>query len=138
MPAAPLPPHLERFVREPRPAVIGTVRPDGSPATTATWYELTADGLLFSIVSSSPRHRNLRLNPKVSLTILGESWYDHVSLWGSVTTLRADPSLDDLDALSQRYYGTPYPNRQLDCVTAIARLDRWHAWGDPGRLEPTG
>lgn len=132
MPKAPLPPELERFVRAPRPAVVATVRPDGSPATTASWYDWEDGGVLLSIVASSPRARNLRNDPRLSLTILGKSWYHHVSLLGRVIELRDDPELADLDRLSQRYFGKRYPNRELRCLSAVMDVERWHSFGDPG------
>ncbi len=39
MPPLPLPPELDAFLALPNPAVVGTVRPDGSPHTVPTWYE---------------------------------------------------------------------------------------------------
>jgi PPOX class probable F420-dependent enzyme len=132
MPKAPLPPELERFVRAPRPAVVATVRPDGSPATTATWYDWEDGSVLLSIVAGSPRARNVRHDPRVSLTILAKSWYHHVSLLGRVIELRDDPELADLDRLSLRYFGKRYPNRELRCISAVMEVERWHSFGDPG------
>ena len=132
MPKAPLPPELERFVRAPHPAVVATVRPDGSPATTATWYDWDDGRVLLSIVASSPRARNLRNDPRLSLTILAKSWYHHVSLLGRVIELRDDPELADLDRLSLRYFGKRYPNRELRCISAVMEVERWHSFGDPG------
>jgi PPOX class probable F420-dependent enzyme len=133
MPQAPLPPDLQRFVRAPRPAVVGTVRPDGSPATTATWYEWDDDGtVLLSIVAGSRRARNVRNDPRISLTVLGKSWYHHVTLLGQVVELRDDPGLADLDRLSRRYFGKRYPNRELECISAVMEVERWHSFGDPG------
>ena len=132
MPKAPLPPELGRFVAAPRPAVVGTVRPDGSPVTTGTWYGWEDGRLLLTMDASGPRIRNLRNNPRVALTIFGESWYDHVSLLGAVVELRDDPDLADLDRLSMRYDGTPYPDRDIRCVSVLVAIERWHTWGDPG------
>jgi PPOX class probable F420-dependent enzyme len=133
MPASPLPPDLQRFLRAPRAAVVGTVRPDGSPATTATWYEWNDDGsVLLSIVAGSPRVRNVRNDPRVSLTVLGKSWYHHVTLLGRVVELRDDTALVDLDRLSRRYFGKRYPNRELKCISAVMDVERWHSFGDPG------
>jgi len=132
MPKAPLPPQLEEFVRGARPAVIGTVRPDGGAATTATWYEWQDGRVLLSMVATGPRVRNVRHEPRISLTILGESWYDHVTLIGPVVDIYDDVGLADLDRLSMRYYGEPYPKRELRCVSAIVRVEQWHSWGDPG------
>jgi PPOX class probable F420-dependent enzyme len=132
MPKAPLPFELERFVRAARPAVVATVRPDGSPASTATWYDWEDGRVLLSIVASSPRARNVRNDPRISLTILGTSWYHHVSLLGRVIELRDDAELADLDRLSLRYFGKRYPNRDLRCISAVMEVERWHSFGDPG------
>lgn len=137
MPKAPLPLELEQFASVPRPAVIGTVRPDGAPSTTPTWFAWEDGRILVNMVASGPRARNLRNDPRVSLTILGDSWYDHLSLLGRVAEFRDDPTLADLDGLSWRYTGQPYPKRHLTCVTALVELERWHSWGDAAAAHPT-
>lgn len=131
MPKAPLPPELRSFVAKPQPAVVATVRPDGSPATTATWFDWEAERLLLSMTADSPRARNVRLDPRISLTILGDSWYDQVTLLGRVVEFRDDEGLSDLNRLSMRYWGKPYPKSQLRCVTGLVEVERWHSWGDP-------
>ena len=136
MPKGPLPPELVAYLREPRPAVVATVRPDGTPATTASWYDWDDGRLLLSMVATSARTRNVRANPHVAVTVLGESWYDHVSISGPVAELRDDVDLADLDRLSLRYWGTLYPKRELRCVTALIEVGRWHAWGNPGARRP--
>ena len=37
MPSGPLE-HVQAFLRQPRPAIIGSLLADGSPSTVATWY----------------------------------------------------------------------------------------------------
>jgi PPOX class probable F420-dependent enzyme len=133
MPRGPLPPELVEFLRPARPAVVATVRPDGTPATTATWYDWDDGRLLLSMTAGSPRTRNVRATPEIALTVLGENWYDHVSVSGPVVELRDDEGLADLDRLSLRYWGELYPKRELRCVTALVEVARWHAWGDAGR-----
>ena len=39
MPPTPVPPEIEEFLKQPNPAVVATVRPDGSPHSVATWYD---------------------------------------------------------------------------------------------------
>src|SRR5512134_2145845 len=112
MPAAPLPPELQRFVAAPRRAVVGTVRDDGTPVTTACWYGVDDRGrLVLSMSHDSHRLRHLRANPRVALTILGEDWYHHVSVLGTAVEFESDDELADIDALSQRYEGVPYEDR---------------------------
>ncbi len=71
MSRAPLPPELERFLTKPRPAVVSTLRPDGSPVTTVTWYEWLAGRVLLTMDADGRRIRNIRRDPRVALTVLG-------------------------------------------------------------------
>ena len=132
MPAAPLPPELQRFVAAPRRAVVGTVRDDGTPVTTACWYGVDDRGrLVLSMSHDSHRLRHLRANPRVALTILGEDWYHHVSVLGTAVEFESDDDLADIDALSQRYEAVPYEDRDYRGVTVHVEVERWHTWGDP-------
>ena len=38
MPKPPIPEELQALLREPNPAVIATLKPDGAPHSVATWY----------------------------------------------------------------------------------------------------
>ena len=97
MPAAPLPPELQRFVAKPRHAVVGTVRDDGTPVTTPCWYGVDDAGrLILSMSHDSHRLRHLRSNPRVSLSILGDDWYSHVSVVGRAVETRSDDDLADI------------------------------------------
>jgi PPOX class probable F420-dependent enzyme len=132
MPAAPLPPELRTFLAEPRQAVVGTVRDDGSPVTTACWYGLQADGrVLLSMDRDSHRLRHVRGEPRVALTVLGNDWYNQLSLLGRAVEIREDLDLVDIDALSQRYVGEPYEDRSYQGVSVLFEVERWHTWGDP-------
>jgi len=132
MPRAPLPPELLAFVAKPRHAVVGTVRADGAPVTTACWYGLDAHGrIVLSMGHESHRLRHLRANPRVALTVLGEDWYSHVSILGRAVEFTSDDDLTDIDALSDRYEGTPYEDREYRGMTAFVEIERWHTWGDP-------
>jgi PPOX class probable F420-dependent enzyme len=131
MPSAPLPPELERFLAKPRPAVVGTITADGSPVTTATWYEWADGRILLTMDASGRRIRNLRRDPRVALTVLGESWYDHLSLLGRAVEIRDDPDFSDVDRLSIRYDGRPYEPRDWSSVSVLVEIERWHTWGDP-------
>jgi PPOX class probable F420-dependent enzyme len=132
VPPAPLPPELQRFVAAPRRAVVGTVRDDGTPVTTACWYGVDERGrLVLSMSDDSHRLRHIRANARVALTILGENWYHHVSVIGTAVELGSDDDLADIDALSQRYEGVPYEDRDYRGVTVYVEVERWHIWGDP-------
>jgi PPOX class probable F420-dependent enzyme len=132
MPAAPLPTALLAFLRAPRRAVVGTVRDDGAPVTTACWYGLQDDGrILLTMVRDSHRLRHLRGDPRVALTVLGDDWYNQLSLLGRAVEIREDPDLLDIDALSHRYLGEPYEDRSYNGVSVLFEVGSWHTWGDP-------
>jgi PPOX class probable F420-dependent enzyme len=132
MPPAPLPPKLRAFLADPRRAVVGTVRDDGSPVTTACWYGPQEDGrILLSMDRDSHRLHHLRREPRIALTVLGNDWYNQLSLLGRAVEIREDLDLVDIDALSQRYLEEPYEDRSYNGVSVLVEIERWHTWGDP-------
>jgi PPOX class probable F420-dependent enzyme len=131
MPRAPLPPELERFIQAPRKAVVATITADGAPVSTATWYEWVDERIVLTMDATGRRIQNLRRDPRLALTVLGETWYNHVSLLGRMVEEHPDRDYAVIDRLSQRYEGTPYPDRDFECIYVLAAIERWHTWGDP-------
>ena len=126
----PLPESAVTVLAKPNPAVITTLRSDGQPVSTATWY-LWEDGrVLVNMDEGRKRLQHLRDDPRVTLTVLDEgNWYTHISLIGRVTELRDDEGLADIDRLARQYLGKPYPQRERTRVSAWIEIDRWHGWG---------
>ena len=126
----PLPESAAAVLAKPNPAVITTLRSDGQPVSTATWY-LWEDGrVLVNMDEGRKRLQHLRDDPRVTLTVLDEgNWYTHISLIGRVTELRDDEGLADIDRLARQYLGKPYPQRERTRVSAWIEIDRWHGWG---------
>ena len=129
MPRPPIPPEIETFLREPNPAVVATIRADGSPHSAATWYDWVDGLILLNMAATRARLGHLRRDPRVSLTVLDQnSWYTHVTLTGVVERLEDDPDLADIDRLALRYYGKPFRNREAKRVSAWMRPERWYRW----------
>ncbi|GAB2955990.1 PPOX class F420-dependent oxidoreductase [Micromonospora polyrhachis] len=126
----PLPDEAVALLRKANPAVITTLRPDGQPVSTATWY-LWEDGrILVNLDAGRRRLGYLRADPRTTLTVLDEAgWYTHVSLIGRVVEFRADTELADIDRLARHYTGSPYPRRDRERFSALIEIDRWHGWG---------
>ena len=134
MPRAPVPPELEAFLREPNPAVVATLRADGSPHSVATWYDWVDGLVLLNLDATRARLEHLRRDPRVSLTVLQkDDWYHHVSLSGAVERIEDDTDLADIDRIAVRYTGKPYRNRTSPRVSAWMRPERWHQWPRPSR-----
>src|SRR5262249_18476504 len=130
MPKPPLPEHLQRLLAKPNPAVIATIRPDGQPVSVATWYLFENGQIIVTMDAARKRLDYLRHEPRVSVTVLDEAgWATHVSVTGTVTELREDTGLVDIDRIARHYVGRPYPDRERPRMTAVVDITGWHAWG---------
>ncbi|WP_129669361.1 PPOX class F420-dependent oxidoreductase [Phytoactinopolyspora endophytica] len=124
----PIPERLVEILKRPNPAVMGTVRPDGTPVTVATWYLWDDGRILLNLDAGRKRLEHIKANPRVSLTVLdGDSWYRHVSVQGTVT-LEDDPDMTGIDRLARHYTGDQYPNRDRPRVSAWLEVESYHAW----------
>lgn len=134
MPGLPIPSEIDALLRRPNYAVMGTVRPDGTPHTAVTWYDWEAGRALLIFDATRVRLRYLRANPAVSITVFdGDDPLRHVTISGRVETLYDDVGLRDADRMAQRYFGGPYPDRKSPRVSAWVHVDSWHSWDGPSR-----
>ncbi|MGW1996785.1 PPOX class F420-dependent oxidoreductase [Embleya sp. NPDC001921] len=126
----PLPEQAITMLRQPNPAVVTTLRADGQPVSTATWYLWDEGRVLVNMDEGRKRLEHIRNDPRVSLTVLDTgNWYTHLSLIGRVTEIRDDKDLIDIDRLSRHYGGQDYPQRDRGRVSAWIDIERWHGWG---------
>ncbi|WP_327181567.1 PPOX class F420-dependent oxidoreductase [Streptomyces sp. NBC_01334] len=126
----PLPPEAVELLSRPNPCVMATLRSDGTPVSTPTWYVWEDGRVLISLDESRVRLQHLRRDPRLTLTVLdSDDWYTHVTLIGRVAELHEDEGLADIDRISTHYTGKPYPDRVRSRVSAWIEIDRWHGWG---------
>lgn len=126
----PLPDDAVDVLKKANPAVVTTLRSDGWPVSTATWYLWEQGRVLVNMDEGRKRLEHVRGDPRVTLTVLDESnWYTHISLIGRVAELRDDEGLSDIDRLARHYLGKPYPQRDRRRVSACIEIERWHGWG---------
>lgn len=126
----PLPDEAVAMLAKPNPAVIATLRSDGQPVSTATWYLWDEGRVLVNMDEGRRRLEHVRNDPRVTLTVLDEgNWYTHVSIIGRVTEIRADEGLADIDRLARHYIKDRYPDRERPRFSAWIEIDRWHGWG---------
>ncbi|MFE0631775.1 PPOX class F420-dependent oxidoreductase [Streptomyces sp. NPDC058864] len=126
----PLPPAAIEMLKKPNPAVITTLRADGQPVSTATWYLWDDGRVLVNMDGGRKRLDHMRDDPRVTLTVLDEgNWYTHVTLIGRVAELREDSGLADIDRLAQQYLGRAYPQRDRERFSGLIEIERWHGWG---------
>jgi PPOX class probable F420-dependent enzyme len=134
VPRLPVPPEVDAFLSQPNPAVVASLRPDGSPHTVATWYDWEDGRVLLNMERTRLRLGFLRRDPHAALTVLdGADWYRHVSLIGRVVSIEEDADLVDIDRLAVRYTGQPFRRRDARRVSAWLDPDRWHGWSGAGQ-----
>jgi PPOX class probable F420-dependent enzyme len=129
VPRVPVPSAVDEFLAQSNPAIVATLRPEGSPHTAATWYDWEDGRVLLNMDESRVRLGYLRRDPRAALTVLeAENWYRHVSLIGRVVSIADDGELADIDRLAVRYTGKPYRARDRKRVSAWLEPERWHGW----------
>ena len=125
-----MPAPLAELLARPNPAVIAHVRPDGQPVSVATWYLYEGGRILVNMDEGRKRLAYIRHDPRVTLTALAaDDWHTHISVQGRVAELVDDDGLADIDRLSMRYRGRPYPNRRRRRISAWIDIETWHGWG---------
>ncbi|MFF8833314.1 PPOX class F420-dependent oxidoreductase [Streptomyces sp. NPDC015131] len=126
----PLPDEAVAMLSKPNPATITTLRSDGQPVSTATWYLWDDGRILVNMDEGRKRLQHVRRDPRVTLTVLDEgNWYTHLSIVGRVAELTEDKELADIDRLARHYLGKPYGDRERRRFSAWVEIDRWHGWG---------
>ena len=138
MPRTPVPPAVDALLALPNPAVVATIRPDGSPHTVATWYDWEDGRVLLNMDAGRVRLAYIRRDPRVALTVLVDNAETQVSLIGRVVEIYPDAELADIDRLARRYYGGAFGTRDRPRVSAWMQPDRWHGWSGSNRLSETG
>ena len=99
-----------RFVHDnPFPAVVATIRPDGSPHSTVVWIDEDGGDLVFNTAEGRAKPRHLQQNPNVSVTIVDPAnQYQWVSVTGHAT-MTPEGAREHIDKMSQKYLGKDYP-----------------------------
>jgi PPOX class probable F420-dependent enzyme len=116
------------------PAVLATVRDDGSPHTVAVWFDWVEGRVLLNMDVNRKRLRYVEANPAASITILDEeNWLRQLTIRGPIS-LEPDEGLVTVDQLAHRYIGHAYPIRDRPRVTAWLQPAHWFLWDARGRV----
>jgi PPOX class probable F420-dependent enzyme len=109
----PLPEAAVAMLRKPNPAVITTLRQDGQPVSTATWYVWDDGPVLMNMDEGRKRLEHMPNDPRVVLDALNDSdWYTHVSVTGHGEETREDTAASPQERCGSQvgYTGTTLCN----------------------------
>lgn len=127
-----LPDDLLTVLRSRAICFVTTLMPDGSPQVTQTWVDTDGENLLINTVDTHQKARNIRRDPRVAVGITDpgapfRSW----GIRGVVTAMRTDGAREQIDELSMKYLGRPYPGfgggAHQQRVSVIVEPHRIHA-----------
>ena len=80
------------FVQRNHRGVLATLKRDGRPQLSNVAYLLDDDGAIkISVTRDRAKTRNVRRDPRVSMTALGDDWYEYVVVEGTGRIVEDDP-----------------------------------------------
>jgi PPOX class probable F420-dependent enzyme len=98
------------FIRKSTRAVLATIKRDGRPQMSHVSYTLDDDGLIKIMVSKSlAKTQNLKRDPRATLSVLADNWYQYVVVEGTCTVIE-DDAVPLLRHVYERILGKPHPD----------------------------
>ncbi|WP_433280333.1 PPOX class F420-dependent oxidoreductase [Pseudonocardia xinjiangensis] len=113
---------VRALIDGPNFATVATLDPDGGPQTSVVWVGLDEGALVFSATEDRRKVRNLRRDPRISVSITDAADpYRHTQLRGTVT-ITEDPDKTLPKTLSHKYLGEDPPSEGSEVERVIVRL----------------
>jgi PPOX class probable F420-dependent enzyme len=114
--------HLE-LLRGNNFAVVATVGEDGRPQTSVVWIDTDGENVVFNTTNSRAKGRNLRKDPRVSVSIWdNEDPYKYLEVEGSAE-LDETGAAEHINDLSHKYEGKDF-HTPVNRVIVRVRPDR--------------
>jgi PPOX class probable F420-dependent enzyme len=105
-------------------ANLGTIMSDGSPQVTPVWVDYDGKYVRFNSAVGRVKDRNVRRDPRVSLTILDpDNPYRYLAIRGRVVEITQKGADDHINSLSQKYLGKAYPYGQPGEVRVLYKIE---------------
>jgi PPOX class probable F420-dependent enzyme len=107
----PLDEDVVRLAKGKNLAAVVTLMPSGQPQALFTWIDTDGEHLLINTEPQRQKARNAARDPRVTILIRSDNFYDWAEIRGHVTeTVGGEEAREHIDELSQRYNGHEYTN----------------------------
>jgi PPOX class probable F420-dependent enzyme len=107
----PLPDELLDLLRRPSLCFVATVMPDGSPQLTQTWVSTDGRNILINTPDWSQKVRNVIRDSRVAVNIVdSDNTRRYFAVRGRVIAATTEGGAQNIDEISGKYLGRPYPN----------------------------
>ncbi|MBE1500373.1 PPOX class probable F420-dependent enzyme [Amycolatopsis lexingtonensis] len=109
--------------------VVATTNADGSPQSSVVWARRDGDTVLFVTVRGRRKERNIRRDPRVSLSVFDlADPENYVEIRGRAeVTAEGGPELND--ELARKYTGGVFPPEPPEVVRVLVRVVPEHVTG---------
>jgi len=105
-------------------AALTTLRKDGSPTAQVMWVDCDDEHILINTEVHRVKYRHMVRDPRVVVVIIDrENPYSYSEIRGEVVEfVRGDAARAHIDELSERYFGRPYIQEQIESERVICRI----------------
>jgi len=118
--AIPLSPEIRDLLDGSNFAHLATLMPDGSPQSVPVWVGREGDRVVICTGETSLKAKNTRRDPRVSLSIVDfHDPYQEAQLRGRMVERRPDDDCEQIDSISRKYTGKPFPFRSPEGRVAL-------------------
>jgi len=120
--AVPLNAAVRKLLDEPNPAVLATINADESPQTSVVWVGRDGDELVISTAAGRRKDRNIRRDPRVSLTVYDQQDSDVYAEIRGRATVTEDTGRALAVRLAEEYEGPGAGETFLALPPEVVRL----------------
>jgi PPOX class probable F420-dependent enzyme len=116
--------HTRALAKNRNFATLTTLRKDGSPTAQVMWVDCDDDHILINTEVHRAKYKNMVRDPRVVVVIIDSADpYSYAEIRGEVVEfVHGAPARAHIDELSQRYFGRPYIQQQIESERVICRI----------------
>lgn len=121
-----IPPEVLELLKKPNFVHLSTLMADGSPQSVPVWVGVEGEHILICTGEQSLKARNTLRDNRVALSVVDfDNPYEEAQIRGRVVERRPDRDFRDMDNISQKYTGKPFPFRNPEGrVTLVIEVDK--------------
>jgi PPOX class probable F420-dependent enzyme len=121
----PIPAEVRALLEGPNYVHLSTLRADGSPRNWVVWVGLEGEKVLICTSDAVWKARDMRRDPRVALSVTDlENPYRMAAIQGRVVEVRPDEGCRNMDPISYKYTGAPFPSRGPDRVCFVIAVEK--------------
>src|SRR5262245_35809691 len=117
---------VKALIDAPNFAHLATLMSDGSPQSVPVWVGREGDRILICTGESSLKAKNTRRDQRIAISIVDfHNPYTEAQLRGRVVEHRPDGDFKQMDAISHKYTGKPFPFRNPEGrIVLVIEIDK--------------